>query len=265
LTLDAKHPAGSYRDLRGRPIKDVLATIGQVKRAVSSAFSAYVPRPGVDVNVFTESRGSTGGFSRATIAKPYSLQFNIGIQRQLRPGMILTVDYVRNRGIGLPILGVDYDRRLDAGYLDVAAAGAQIGRVLAGRTVNQWIASNPRGTIASFGLFTDAVWPGITPDFIQASFQARGLMLYRALAVSLRGSSEVGSRWFRDLNYFLTYSLSRTEASSLVLNPENGSYDIASPCGNLEELMVERGLRVGHSTIAALGSTAAPKLHKFGR
>ena len=224
IDIDGKHPAGTYSDLRGRPIKDVLATIGQVKRAVSSAFSAYVPRPGVDVNVFTATRGSTGGFFPGNHTKAaYSLQFNIGVQRQLRPGIILTVDYVRNRGIGLPILGVDYDREFDAGYLDVAAAGAQIGRVLAGRTVDQWIASNPRGTIASFGLFTDAVWPGITPDFIQALFQARGLTLYRALAVSLRGSSGVGSRWFRDLNYLLTYSLSRTQASSLVLNPENGS------------------------------------------
>jgi hypothetical protein len=223
INVDGSHPLGTYVDLRGLPIKDAIATIGQLKRAVDSAFAAYVPRPGIDVNVFTATRGTTGGFFPGNQTRTaYSLQFNIGLQREVRPGMILNLDYVHNRGIGLPVMGVDFDRQHDAAYFDVAAARAQITRILGGRTIDQWITANPQGSIASFGLFNDAIWPGISPDFLQASFQMRGLTLYRALDVTLRGSS-AGNRYVRDLNYYLTYALSRVEASSQILNPELGA------------------------------------------
>src|SRR5581483_6577001 len=198
INVDGSHPAGVYVDLRNRPIKDVIGTIGQLKRAIDSAFAAYVPKPGVDANVFTATRGTTGGFFPGNQTKaPYSLQFNIGLQRQVRPGMVLTFDYVRNRGIGLPLMGVDFERERDAAYLNVPAARAQISGVLAGRTVDQWIAANPQGSIASFGLYNDAIWPGISSDLLAATFQTRGLTLYQALDVTLRGSS-AGNRWFRD-------------------------------------------------------------------
>src|SRR5213593_2231847 len=62
-------------------------------------------------------------FSHGFVTKiPYSLQFNIGVQRELARGTVLSVDYVRNHGIGLPMLYADYERRRDAATLNVAAA-----------------------------------------------------------------------------------------------------------------------------------------------
>jgi hypothetical protein len=257
INVDVSHRTGSYIDLRGRPIKDVIGTIGQLKRAVDSSFAAYVPRPGVDVNVFTATRGTTGVFFPGDQTKaPYSLQFNIGLQQEVRPGMILTVDYVRNRGIGLPVMSVDFDRQHDAAYLDVAAARAQIDRILGGRTIDQWIATNPQGSIASFGLFNDAIWPGVSPDFLQALFQTRGLTLYRALDMTLRGSS-AGYRWLRDIHYDLTYALSRTEASSRILNPELGSSAANSRNWNSPEWFGPTAYDATHS-VRALVRTRVP-------
>lgn len=185
-----------------------------------------------------------------------SLQFNAGFQRELRPGVILTADYVRNRGIGLPILGVDFERRYDAAYLDAGAARAQINRVLGGRTVDQWISANPQGSIASFGLFNDAIWPGVSPDFLEAKFETRGFTLYRALEFSLRGSG--GNRWFRDLNYYLTYSLARTEASSGIVNPELGASTANSRNWNSREWFGPAAGYDATHTVRALVRTRAP-------
>ena len=168
----------------------------------------------------------------------------------------MTADYVRNRGIGLPILGVDFERRYDAAYLDAGAARAQINRVLGGRTVDQWISANPQGSIASFGLFNDAIWPGVSPDFLEAKFETRGFTLYRALEFSLRGSG--GNRWFRDLNYYLTYSLARTEASSGIVNPELGASTANSRNWNSREWFGPAAGYDATHNVRALVRTRAP-------
>lgn len=56
---------------------------------------------------------------------PRSVQMNIGIQRELRPGMIISADYVRNVQTHY-LLGVDQNHAGDARYFDANAAGAAI-------------------------------------------------------------------------------------------------------------------------------------------
>jgi len=135
------------------------------------------------------------------------------MQRELRPGTVLSADYVENRGVGLPYLYPDFERRRDASTLNVTAARAQVSRVLGSFTVDQWIAANPARNISAFGLVNDTIWQGLTPDFLRAGLAAGGFARYRGLHLSLRGAR--GSlKMFRDTVYVLSYSLARAEASS---------------------------------------------------
>src|SRR5262249_2697638 len=52
---------------------------------------------------------------------PYSMQFNIGVSRELMPGTVLTVDYLRNVALH-GLIGVDSNHVGDSRFLNVAAA-----------------------------------------------------------------------------------------------------------------------------------------------
>ena len=155
INVDGRHPAGDYSDLVRQPIRNIIGLAGQVHQALHAAYASFPFDPSRP-SAFTVSRGNPAGSAPILPGNqykvPYALQFNIGWQRELMPGTVLSADYIENRGVGLPILAVDYERRFDAGTLNVAAARAQLDRVLSGRTVDQWIAANPAGMIGAFGL-----------------------------------------------------------------------------------------------------------------
>ncbi len=222
INADGLHPRGDYSDLLGRSIKDVIGTIGQVQTALQAAYAAYRPEPGREVSAFQATRGGVGTFFPGNQFKvPYSLQFNFGVQHQLRKSTVVTVDYIRNRGVGLPGLTPDLERNRDAAFLNRSAAVTQVNRVLAGRTMDQWFAVNPRGTISNFGVFTDTVWPGVSPEYLYAGFNMGGFSLYRALNLTVRGSAK-GQRGFSDPFWLVNYAFSRSEASNASSNPEFG-------------------------------------------
>jgi len=52
---------------------------------------------------------------------PYSMQFNIGVSRELRPGTVLSVDYLRNVALH-GLIGVDSNHLGDSRFLNSAAA-----------------------------------------------------------------------------------------------------------------------------------------------
>ena len=200
INVDGKHPNGVYSDLQGRKIGDVIGLIGQVHQALQAAYAKYAFDPGKGPSVFSLFKGSTGIiFPGDQFKIPYSLQFNIGLQRQLKPGTVLSVDYVHNHGVGLPFTQLDYERRRDAATFNAAAARTQVAGVLGGKTVDQWIAANQGSTIGSFGLVNDTIWQGVTPDLLCGAFIAGGFTRYRAVQVSLRGSRRSAGVLGRDL------------------------------------------------------------------
>jgi hypothetical protein len=213
LNVDGKHADGDYSDLIGMPIKQAMGVVGQLQAALSNAYSTYKFDPNKGVPAFISSGGLYYGavYPGNQYKMPYSLQFNIGVQRELKPGTVLTADYIFNHGIGLPFTRYDYELRRDASTLQVGAAQTKINSVLKGQTVDQWIAANPRGTIGSFGLITDAIFMGLYPDMTRARFIGGGFVKYKGLQVSLRGSDR--GRWkFRDLAYVVSYALARSES-----------------------------------------------------
>jgi hypothetical protein len=65
------------------------------------------------------------GIYGAPFVSPYSIQFNGGIQREIRPGTILTVDYVHNATLKVPML-IDVNHVGAARFLNKAGAQAAI-------------------------------------------------------------------------------------------------------------------------------------------
>ncbi len=214
INVDGKHPDGDYSDLVGQPIKNTLGLIERVNTALQTAYSTYKFDPTKGQSAFVIARGNTfgGNIPGNGFKTPYAIQWNVGVQHELRPGTVLTVDYVVNHGVGLPFNLVDFERRRDAGTLNVANAQTKINSILKGQTVDQYIATHPTATIASFGLANDTIFQGLTSQFLRARFFQGGFTKYHALQVNLRG--RVGNFMrLRDTQYSISYALGRAEAS----------------------------------------------------
>lgn len=214
INVDGRHANGSYEDLIGQPIKNVIGLVGRVHQALQAAYSNFTFDPNRGESSFTQTRGV--GASRPVPGDqfkiPYALQFNIGFQRELKAGTVLSVDYLHNHAVGLPFITPDYERRRDVGTLNVAAARTQVNRVLAGSTVDQWLTANPTRTVSTFGLVNDTIWPGLTSNYLTALFQTGGFTKYRGVQVGVRGSHR--SLWkIKDAAYTVSYALARGESS----------------------------------------------------
>jgi hypothetical protein len=61
---------------------------------------------------------------------PYAFQFNIGVQREIRPGMVLSADYVRNVGLRY-LLGQDANHSGDIAFFNPTLAATAIRNTLA--------------------------------------------------------------------------------------------------------------------------------------
>lgn len=203
---------GDYRCLTngGYTIGQALPYLGQIHAAVQAAYSNlsnYDPLG--QPREFDNDNGNTfGGQYSSQYKIPYSMQFNIGFQRELFKGNVLSVDFVRQRGIGLPILFSDYENRKDARFFDAAAAQAHVISFLADCGVASVAEAISEGclagtedafqpTIADFGLSSDQVFTGRT-SLTRARIIVGGFSLYQALQVSLNGRlGDITSKYLR--------------------------------------------------------------------
>jgi len=137
----------------GQPIGSVTADAIAIEQALQKATLAAGAQSnsGFIGNILADSFNNTGTELLApSYRTPYSMQFNIGVQRELHPGTVLTVDYVRNVGLH-SLLGYDTNHVGDARFLNLNAAQHAIALTLANcgvATINQAIAlcpSDPTG------------------------------------------------------------------------------------------------------------------------
>jgi hypothetical protein len=152
---------------------------------------------------------------------PYTFQFNIGVQRELRPGLVLSVDYVRHRGLHYPMRR-DLNRVGAADTLDVAralvamdalhgtlgcpsgAAGVDCA-IAAGATIGEYVAN---------GLGRGQAFPGTNPNFNEMRFVGmQGRSTYNALQVAVRGRLPDLGDSIKNWTLVGSYSLSRLEGS----------------------------------------------------
>ena len=169
---------------------------------------------------------------------PRSVEMNIGIQREIRPGVIFSADFVRNVQTHY-FLGIDENHTGDVHYFNRPAAQEAITATLAAcgvASIDQAIQTCPglypngggitmvdfanRGLtssadfdqpcIALFGY--PCAFPGINPNAPPLPFfKSIGRSVYNALQTKITENVQHPFRGLRDLNLQVSYALSRFE------------------------------------------------------
>ncbi|MGC2110412.1 MAG: carboxypeptidase regulatory-like domain-containing protein [Candidatus Korobacteraceae bacterium] len=206
-----------------------IATLQQQYQALSP-FSLSAPNPGYLQN-FIGSTNFPNGLFGPDYKTPRSTQINVGIQRELSPGVVLTVDYVRNVTTALP-LDIDLNHTGDTRFFNKPGAMAAIsattsqfgcGGGTSAAAINCAIGAG--ATIASFagnGLDSqgDLGGPGSCPpqgcafgglNPLQPSLSfllPAGISKYNALDVKLTYQKASPFKGLRSLNMQVAYSYS---------------------------------------------------------
>ncbi len=164
---------------------------------------------------------------------PRSVQFNLGIQHEIRHGMVFTADFVRNVETRT-LLGVDVNHVGDVKNFDPAAAAAAINAtnstfgcgagiagvdcaITAGATIQDY-AGNGLTADSDFGqaciqaIGVKCAFSGNNPNQAQAFFlQPIGRSVYNGLQMKLTQQFTSPMRGVKGLNLQIAYSLSRFE------------------------------------------------------
>jgi hypothetical protein len=188
---------------------------------------------------------------------PRSWEMNVGLQREIRAGMVLSADFVRNVQTHY-LLGVDENHTGDIRYFNKAAAQKAIARTLAEcgvSTIDQAIQSclglYPNGagatmaTFASNGLTNSAdfnqsctylfgypcAFPGVNSNAPPLPFlRSIGRSVYNGLQLKLAENVRQPYPGVRSLNFQASYALSRFEntggtASGAIANAASADQD----------------------------------------
>ena len=170
-------------------------------------------------------------------ATPYSFQFHAGVQRELRPGLVLSVDYVRNRGLHL-LNRLDQNRLGAADTLSSANALAAMNAVqaksmcplgpagvdcaiAAGATIATYAAQGlGRAGNATPSSLNNSAFPGLNPSFNGMTLIATtGISTYNAMQINVRGELPNLSELVKNWTVVVSYSLSRLEAAGTFEDP----------------------------------------------
>src|SRR5215510_12366934 len=114
-------------NLLGQPLRDVIAAaqnIQAVYQQVSAGLAANYPPAGVPP-LFNQTLDTGGVLIYNKYKRPYSIMFNSGVQREIKPGLVLSVDYLRNRGVRFG-QRINLNRNGAANTLNMTAAQAAI-------------------------------------------------------------------------------------------------------------------------------------------
>ncbi|MBZ5515965.1 MAG: TonB-dependent receptor, partial [Acidobacteriia bacterium] len=219
----------------GEAIPEILAWRQQYQ-SQTAALGAQAN--GIYIGDLLASGGnSTGnGLIGPNYRTPFSWQFNVGFQRELKPGYVLTMDYVRNVSLHY-LLNYDTNHVGDARYLNKTAAMNAINAtneglgcadgpagvdcaIAAGADIfsyadngldggKQYLAGIPAFI---YGLTPDegAAFPGINPNLGENEMLFPiGRSVYNALQVQFRVNKTSPFRGVKNMGLLATYSLSR--------------------------------------------------------
>jgi hypothetical protein len=158
---------------------------------------------------------------------PYSVHANLGVQRELRPGLVLSVDYMRVLGLH-SIMRRDWNRVGAADTLNTANARAAMDAthsalgcpsgpagvncaIATGANIELYAANGlGRGEGASSSNPNPFAFPGLNPDFNAMTISGfQGRSTYNALQVALRGRLPNLGEVVKDWNIVASYSLGR--------------------------------------------------------
>lgn len=208
--------------------------------AASAQLAANFPAPNSPLQFDIDKGVVSGAILDPNYKSPYGAQMNIGIQRQIRPGLVFSADYILNRGVHFN-MQVDRNRTGAANTLNVGLARTAISKTWCdffdpnndacytggapGTTANQIAAViGDGGGITDFaneGLggscpgFDGCAFGGNNINFRQMNvLEPVGVSRYQALQLQLTG--KLGT-WgpFRNVTSNVSYALSRFSSSAI--------------------------------------------------
>ena len=200
----------------------------QLYQAASTTLAANWPAPGVPP-LFNSLLGVGGGaILDPNFKAPYGAQINIGVQRQIRPGLVLNVDYLMNRGVHF-YETQDRNRIGAANTLDVNAAITAMNAAFADEGCNAGsMSANVDCVIAAggdihefsgWGLGEGSALDGYAFSGVNKNFRTMdtieyaGVSRYQGLQVLLAG--RLGNAGpFHNMSTNVTYAFSRFNSSS---------------------------------------------------
>jgi hypothetical protein len=221
-----------------------LVAIGTVANQIEAYQRRYQSLSPFDVNLANPNYAGSlvdqglgvGGMLNPNYQTPRSVQMNLGIQRQIRSGMILTVDFVRNVATHY-LLGIDENHTGDTHYFSKTGAldainvtNAQFGclpgvpgiqcAINAGATMAAY-AGNGLTSSGDFnvdcnnptvGFGHPCAFGGLNPNAPPLSFlNPIGRSVYNGLQAKLVENAKQPFRGVHALNFQVAYSLSRFE------------------------------------------------------
>lgn len=219
--------------LLGQPLKNVIAAAQNIQaqfQAATAALAAkYSSTSGPSQFELTLDTPGGAALVYNDYKRPYGIMLNIGIQHELKPGLVLSVDYLRNRGVHFNQT-LNLNRIGAANTLNVAAARSIIaatnnsvgcGNAFTAAAINCAIGKGVSITdYADHGLDAGSAldgyaFQGNNPNFRNIVVVAPvGLSTYNGLSVNLRGRlSDYGP--FRGTSVIASYSLSRFNSTGL--------------------------------------------------
>jgi hypothetical protein len=214
----------------------------QKQYQADSPFDLSAPNPNYIGTLLKQGIGPSVGPYAPNFQTPRSVQMNIGVQREIRPGMIFSADFVRNVQTHY-FIGIDENHTGDIRYFNKAAAQAaisatlvQCGVVSIQAGINAPCPSgnfmdanqNPRPLLmsdfAGNGLTSSAdfnqacgnlfkygcAFPGVNPNAPPLRFfKSIGRSVYNGLQAKLTQNVQRPFRGLRALNLQVSYALSR--------------------------------------------------------
>ncbi len=246
--------------------------------AVQQAFQAATTEAGPQGNGANfancgNSTACTGSMFGPNFRSPRSYQMNIGVQRELRPGTVLSVDYLRNVDVHIAE-GIDENHVGDARFLDTATAINAINAtnegfdcpdgnagvncaIAAGATIGNYAENGlAGGTNATGGVAPGPgvlAFPGINPNYGQILLlQPVGRAVYNALQVSLRSQWNNPLPGIKHMDAQVSYALSRLVSDAQDLDFVNQSLDYAHPTKYMGPDSLDRTHQVSAGVVMAL-------------
>jgi hypothetical protein len=236
-----------------QPIGNVVGDIAALQTAYQTATSTLGPQAnGAYVgNALAAAAAVTGTTLYApNFQTPRSYQMNIGVQHELHPGTVVSVDFVRNVGLHT-LLAVDENHDGDARFLDPAGANAAIDAtntgfgcptgpggidcaITAGATIADYAGNGlTSGTILAGGGPAGpgtVAFPGINANFGIVQFlEPVGRSVYNGLDVVLKSDLKSPVSTIRHLNAQISYSFSRFVSEATDVDFINTALDQQNP------------------------------------
>jgi len=223
-----------------------IANFQTAYQAATRAVGASEPNPNYIPNLISSASAIPLGALAPNYRTPYSVQINAGVQHQLRPGMVLSVDYLRNVNLHY-LIGIDANHSGDVNpkYFNLSAAQTAIATTnsqfgcpdsfnaaaincainspmidqftgLPGASISSY-ANNGLDSAADLGVgnCTNALgfacaFQGVNPALGTAVFlYPGGRSVYNAMDVKLVDNVKTPFRGVKYLNFQAAYSLSR--------------------------------------------------------